>query len=336
MNTGVDPDVTDYHLRYEVTWHPVEASDIPLEIYVLDVTQNAHQLGRMGKCEVEYNIPGSLKVIDDDTVHTGSSWSLPSTFSSGFIVSAYGHLHIGGLNISLSHQPSPQSNGTVSVPVSTIMTSYPTYGTALPQHFTCGTLNEHIGCGKSEARQCFFEGCDNTTKKFNDKWASQCRVDIFGRPSYPELADLCGGCYPQSACAAAAKGIPGNEKGYVTHISSWNGSVAVSPGDSLFLNAYYSVDAEDPRGLPNCPGGDHGGVMGLMYIAVASHLANEPAEVDAMPEWAWVLIGVGVVTLVGMIILLVVRLKKRGVGALEGQGSGTVQLSTESRSFQKM
>ena len=81
--------------------------------------------------------------------------------------------------------------------------------------------------------------------------------------------------YPQYGTVS---GQVGNEKGYVVSLNPWTGSVQINAGDALGLKSFYSVSPDDTRGLPNVAGGSHGGVMSLIYMAIAPHLAIPPAS----------------------------------------------------------
>ena len=66
-------------------------------------------------------------------------------------------------------------------------------------------------------------------------------------------------------------GVAGNELGYVVEIPACDFSkspVKVKKGSKITLTSLYNVDPADTRGLPNVPGGEHGGVMSLWYLAV--------------------------------------------------------------------
>ena len=69
----------------------------------------------------------------------------------------------------------------------------------------------------------------------------------------------------------AKTGVIGDEKGYVTKISTCTfggGKVNFEKGDYVSVHSVYNVDPDDARSDP-IPGGSHGGVMSLFYLATA-------------------------------------------------------------------
>jgi len=69
----------------------------------------------------------------------------------------------------------------------------------------------------------------------------------------------------------AKTGVIGDEKGYVTKISTCTfggGKLNFQKGDYVRVHSVYNVDPDDARSDP-IPGGNHGGVMSLFYLATA-------------------------------------------------------------------
>lgn len=97
----------NYYLQYTVTWRLFDgANDLPVDIFVLDASN----------CQVEYNIADTNKT---GLSLTQLSWQVPVDYTFVFSV---GHLHIGGINITLDTK-SPTADAWT-----TICTSYPKYG----------------------------------------------------------------------------------------------------------------------------------------------------------------------------------------------------------------
>jgi hypothetical protein len=90
------------------------------------------------------------------------------------------------------------------------------------------------------------------------------KISLLHGPTHRSAVSICDS-YPTYG---TAKGVPGNEKGYLTAMSHCNRpNVTIKAGEQICVNSTYIVDPKDQRSAP-IPGGSHGGVMSLFYAAV--------------------------------------------------------------------
>ncbi|KAJ4837608.1 hypothetical protein Tsubulata_039297 [Turnera subulata] len=102
------------YLRYTVKWMDWDSSIIPVQIYILDVTDNGKRIdgstgiGRENGCQVEYNIQ-SCDATGRELDIKRTSLTFPST---GYVIYGVAHQHSGGLGSTLTSQNDVISNAT--------------------------------------------------------------------------------------------------------------------------------------------------------------------------------------------------------------------------------
>ena len=217
-----------YYLSYTVSYTAVTSAVVPLKIYLLDASDQGQG------CQIDYNVPSAEFPVDpanNSVVKTRATWTMPDNFVPSRIVTAIGHLHIGGKQITLSHAAAAAAAAATA------------------------TAAANGGTGGGDA---------------------QLTTVCTSVPSY--------GTDPNNAA--------GNERGYLVAISSCAAGgpelgpagFNIGPGDTLQVDSEYSVDVNDTTALPNFPGGSHGGVMSLVYFAVAEGLAPNASSSGNAPS----------------------------------------------------
>ncbi|OAE33165.1 hypothetical protein AXG93_4773s1380 [Marchantia polymorpha subsp. ruderalis] len=94
----------DLYFQYTVEFLPMEPSLVPVNVYLLDVTDDRTSMEEKPRCKVEYHVEQCDKSKDSACLHEMKAVASLPNEKEVDVVYVNGHLHIGGHNIELRHE----------------------------------------------------------------------------------------------------------------------------------------------------------------------------------------------------------------------------------------